>query len=42
MTHADPGVRPSANDALKTLATVVNALPPTALLIHPEILLQDL
>jgi hypothetical protein len=38
MTHADPGVRPGANEALEQLARVVNALPPATLLIHPEIL----
>ncbi|KAF8799944.1 hypothetical protein BYT27DRAFT_6845910 [Phlegmacium glaucopus] len=41
MTHADPGARPCAGEALEKLARVVNALPPAALLIHPEILLQD-
>jgi len=41
MTHADPAARPCANGALEKIARVVNALPPAALLIHPEILTQD-
>ena len=41
MTQADPGVRLGANEALEKLASVVNALPPASLLIHPEILQQD-
>ena len=41
MTHADPGMRLGANEALEKLARVLNVLPPAALLIHPEIVQQN-
>lgn len=41
MTHADPGMRLGANEALEKLARVLNVLPPAALLIHPEIIQQN-